>query len=92
MQDDHPTAAPTPRIRAFADAVRPDAARQGPLQDWRQRLRKEAAASEVPQRAVLHMPQGHDFIVELRIRQWLMRMQLEARDARAHEKRRPPAP
>jgi hypothetical protein len=75
--DPHPPKSP---IDAFIDAVRPDLKKDAPLTDWAGRMRD--TDGERPQQVIYPWPSStsNDYIVELRIRQWIARMGDPAKD------------
>lgn len=88
------------RVRDFFDRVAPRAGRT-PLQELQERYADHRAEERRALHGTLPIPNHHgtEFIVELRIREWMMRMEREAAEERkaraaleATKKPKPPAP
>lgn len=98
-QDDKPLPVPG-KMRDFFDTVAPRADRT-PLKELQERYADHRAEERRATHGTLPIPNHHgtEFIVELRIREWMMRMEREAADERkaraaieAAQKNKPPAP
>lgn len=87
------------QARDFFDKVAPRADRT-PLQDLQERYADHRAEERRALHGTLPIPNHHgtEFIVELRIREWMMRMEREAAEERKSRaaieaaKNKPPAP
>lgn len=97
-QDDKPLPVPG-QMRDFFDAVAPRAD-QTPLKELQERYADHRAEERRATHGTPVIPNHHgtEFIVELRIREWMMRMEREAADERKARaaieaaRNKPPAP
>ncbi|HYD19652.1 MAG TPA: hypothetical protein VEF76_14355 [Patescibacteria group bacterium] len=91
--DANPPPPPLPgRVTDFFNKVAPRADRS-PLSELQERYREKRAEDRRALQGTPPMPNFHgtEYIVELRIREWMMRMEKEQRDAAKHKPKPPQA-